>query len=124
MPISRSTARTIVPWGRIVFGTVCVLAPDAALKSFLVKPAENRDGRILIQVFGSRAFVVGALGAGVAGQDAARTAIRAGAVMDCVDVVSMFRAHRDGRMGTGALVYNAAIGVGYAALGFHASRPD
>lgn len=121
MPISRAVARTIVPWGRIVFGTVCVTAPDAALKSFMVSPAANSDGQILIRVFGSRAFVLGALSAGLAGPDAARRAIRAGAVMDAVDVGSMTLAHRSGRMSTGAYVYNAAIGIAYSGLGFYAS---
>ena len=45
MPISRAVARTIVPWGPDVFGTVCVTAPDAALKSFMVSPAANSDGQ-------------------------------------------------------------------------------
>ena len=121
MPVSRAAARTIVPWGRIVFGTLCVAAPDVALKSFMISPSANADGQILIRVFGSRAFVIGALSAGLAGPDAARRARRAGAVMDAVDVGSMTVAYRGGRMGTGAYIYNAVIGVAYSALGFYAS---
>jgi hypothetical protein len=122
--ISRSAARTIVPWGRIVFGTLCIAAPDLALRSFMVNPEDNPDGPLLIRVFGSRAFVIGALSAGLAGDEAAQRAIRAGAVMDAVDVTSMVRAHRSGRMSTQALAYNAGIGVAYAALGIYASQSD
>ncbi|MHB8695057.1 MAG: hypothetical protein ACYDHH_27800 [Solirubrobacteraceae bacterium] len=124
MPISRATARTVVPWGRIVFGTLCVAAPDLGLKSFLIDPEANADGRLLIRVFGSRAFVIGALSAGLAGTEAARRAILAGAVMDAVDVSSMVRAQRDGRMSVAALAYNAAIGVAYSGLGFYAAAGD
>ena len=124
MPISRATARIIVPWGRIVFGTLCVAAPDLGLRLFLIKPEANADGRLLIQVFGSRAFVIGALSAGLAGGDASRRAILAGAVMDAVDVSSMARARHEGRMSGAALVYNASVGVAYSALGFYASAGE
>ena len=124
MPISRATARTLVPWGRIVFGALCVVLPDLGLKSFMIDPEANADGRLLIRVFGSRAFVIGALSAGVAGADAARRAIFAGAVMDAVDVSSMVRAQRDGRMSVGALTYNASIGLAYSALGLYAAAAD
>ena len=117
MLISRATARSIVPWGRIVFGTLCVAAPNLGLRAFLINPDANADGRLLIRVFGSRAFVIGALSAGIAGPEAARRAILAAAFMDAVDVSSMARAQREGRMSATALAYNAVIG-------FYASNDD
>jgi hypothetical protein len=122
--MSPAVARRVVPWGRIVFGTLCIAAPDIALKSFMLRPENNADGHLLIRTFGSRAFVIGALSAGLAGPDAARRAINAGAVMDLVDVSSMTRAFRAGRMGPAAFAYNALFGVAYAALGFQAARGE
>jgi hypothetical protein len=121
MPISPAAARRIVPWGRIVFGTVCVTAPDLALRSFLIKPEDNDDGHLLIRVFGSRAFVLGVLSAGLAGEEGARRALRAGALMDTFDISSMVLAYRSGRLGKAALVYNAGIGAVFASLGMIAS---
>lgn len=117
-----TVTRRFVPYGRIAFGSLCVIAPGVALRSLMLKPQDNPDGRLLIRVFGSRAFVIGVLSSGLNGPEATRRALNAGAVMDLVDLGSMAIAQRTGRLGTSALAWNTVIGLTFSAFGFLGAR--
>ena len=119
-------ARKIVPWTRITMGLALHLTPRQMLRTLVLNPRDNPDHPYMLWLLGSRAILLGAISAGLMGDDPARRTIRFGAFMDIYDIGAVIKAHRSGRMSTRVAAYNGGFGLAFSALGFLASSqpPD
>jgi hypothetical protein len=111
-------ARAAAPWGRIGAGIAAQFAPRAVYPLAAIRADDNADAEFIIRAFGARAMALGAISTGFAGEAAARRAMRMAAVMDLVDVATLWRCYHQGKIGRAPLVLNTIGGVAFSALGF------
>jgi hypothetical protein len=121
--IRATRARAAVPWLRMGAGIVSQVAPRSLYPLAAIRPTDNADAEFIMRAFGAGALALGAISSGLAGDTAGRKAMRMGAVMDLVDVGTLWRAYRQGKIGTVPVLVNTVGGIVFSTLGFIGSRP-
>ena len=114
---------------RAGFGVSALVAPRLVVRLLGLRPEDNADYAYILRIWGTREAFVALMSAGAGGTSTSTvTALRLGMVVDSVDMVSLWLAHRSGRVHPAALAFlggagAAAVGMGYlAATDAHRER--
>jgi hypothetical protein len=103
---------------RLGSGIVAQFAPRVLYPVAAIRADDNADAEFIIRAFGARAMALGAISTGFAGETAARRAMRMGAVMDLLDIGTLWRCYHQGKIGKAPLALNTVGGIAFSTLGF------